>query len=171
MLNNKFCIIFYLRVPTKLLYEYIKVHGDVLMSMLGLTKKQFLKRSKECLDAQGIHLLNINELLHLESDGRISKTESYKRIRAVMKDLDIVFQRYQKLVPPSNCVETKLEILNSIVLLQEAATAIYDSTHTVTTKEEQEFDKTKLKESQILLDNFRRVFQPLTKEIDGLFNV
>lgn len=135
------------------------------MSMLGLTKKQFLKRSKECLDAQGIHVLNISELIDLELSEKISRTDSYKRIRAVMKDLDSVFMKYQRLDPPSSCAKTKREILNSLLILQDAATAVYDSTNTELSKN-QEFDKTKLKESQLLLKNFRQVFKPLTKKVD-----
>jgi hypothetical protein len=137
------------------------------MSILGLTKKQFLKRSKECLDAQGIHVLNISGLIDLELSNNINKTDSYKRIRAIMKDLDLIFAKYQKLNPPSNCINTKREIINSLLILQDAATALYESAQ-IDLEENQEFDKTKLNESQLLLNNFRQVFQPLTVEIDNI---
>ena len=136
------------------------------MSMLGLTKKQFLKRSKECLDVQGIQVLNISELIDLELSGRINKTDSYKRIMAVMKDLDSIFTKYHNLDPPFECVKTKQSILNSLLILQEAATAVYDSNPRELSNENLKFDKTKIKDSQVFLNKFRQVFGPLTREID-----
>jgi hypothetical protein len=139
--------------------------------MLGLTKKQFLKRSKECLDVQGIQVLNISELIDLELSGKINKSDSYKRIKAVMNDLDSIFTKYQKLHPPSDCVKTKQRILNSLLILQEAATAIYDSNPRELTNNNQEFDTAKIKDSQVFLNNFRQVFGPLTNEIDEYLKV
>ena len=147
-----------------------KIGGNFLMSVLGLTKKQFLKRSKECLDAQGIHALNLHELIDLELSGKINKTDSYTRIRAIMKDLDSIFNKYQHLNPPSGCIKTKREILNSLLLLQETATAVYDSTQKELNKD-QGFDKTKLADSKLFLNKFRQVFRPLTMEIDENLNV
>lgn len=138
--------------------------------MLGLTKKQFLKRSKECLDVQGIQVLNISELIDLELSGKINKKDSYIRIMAIMKDLDSIFTKYHKLNPPSDCVKIKQRILNSLLILQEAATAIYDSNPRELTKN-QKFDTTKIKDSQMFLNNFRQVFRPLTNEIDEYFKV
>jgi len=141
------------------------------MSMLGLTKKQFLKRSKECLDVQGIQVLNINELIDLELSGKINKTDSYKRIRAVMKDLDSIFTKYHNLNPPSECVNAKQRILNSLLILQEAATAVYDSNPRESSNKNQKFDMKKIEDAQMFLNSFRQVFGPLTKEIDEYLKV
>lgn len=135
--------------------------------MFGLTKRQFIKRSKECLDAEGIHSLTINELIEGELSGKIDTQESYQRIRAVMKDLDSIFQRYEKLNPPSSCISTKLKILNSFVLLQESASALYDHITEELNNKNLE-DKDKLNESKLLLNKFRTIFRPLTNEIGNI---
>jgi hypothetical protein len=134
--------------------------------MLGMTRKQFLKRTKECLDAQGIHLINISELINLEISSKMDEKEAYTRIRAIMKDLDSIFDRYQSLNPPFDCIKTKSEILNSIVLLQETATAFYEYVSTKINKKYK--DSSKLEESNFLLNKFRESFKPLNISINTI---
>ena len=86
----------------------------MVLYMLGLTKKQFIKRSKEFLDAEGINSLIISELVGVESAEQTNPEESYQRIRAVMKDMNAIFTRYEQLNPPSTCISLKLQILNSL---------------------------------------------------------
>ncbi len=136
--------------------------------MLGLTKKQFLKRSKECLDAEGIHSLIIRELIDIGFSGKTNPNESYRKVKDVMKDMDSIFSRYEKLSPPSNCIPTKLKILNSIILLQEAASAVYDHVYMVINNKNH--DNEKLDEARLLLNNFREVFNPLSTEIGNMLN-
>ncbi len=131
--------------------------------MFGMTRKQFLKRSKECLDAQGIHLLNISQLINLELSGNMNEKNSYTRIRAIMKDLDSIFERYQKLNPPSDCVKTKSRILNSLILLQETATACYEYVSGAINNYK---DSSKLEEANFLLNKFRETFKPLNNSIN-----
>jgi len=88
-----------------------------------------------------------------------------------MKDLDSIFTKYHNLNPPSECVKTKQRILNSLLILQEAATAVYDSNPQELSNETQKFDTNKIKDSQVFLNNFRRVFGPLTTEIDEYLKV
>ena len=132
--------------------------------MFGMTRKQFLKRSKECLDAQGIHLLNMSQLINLELSGQMNEKDSYTRIRAIMKDLDSIFERYQKLNPPSDCVNTKSRILNSLILLQETATAFYEYVSGVIKNNYK--DSSKLEEANFLLNKFRETFKPLNNSIN-----
>jgi hypothetical protein len=134
--------------------------------MLGMTRKQFLKRSKECLDAQGIHVLNISELINLEISDKINEKEAYTRIRAIMKDLDSIFARYQSFNPPSDCIKTKSKILNSIILLQETATAFYEYVSAKINKKYK--DSSKLEESNFLLNKFRESFKPLNNSINTI---
>jgi len=134
--------------------------------MLGLTKKQFIKRSKEFLDAEGINSLIISELVGVESSGKTNPEESYQRIRAVMNDMDSIFTGYEQLNPPSACISLKLKILNSLIILQEAASALYDYFYMNINHKNLEEAKNKLAESKLNLNKFREVFRPLTKEID-----
>ncbi len=131
-----------------------------------MTRKQFLKRSKECLDAQGIHVLNISELINLEISGKINEKEAYTRIRAIMEDLDSIFARYHSFNPPFECIKTKSKILNSIILLQETATAFYEY---VSAKINKEYKySSKLEESNFLLNKFRKSFKPLNNSISAI---
>jgi hypothetical protein len=134
--------------------------------MLGMTKKQFLKRSKECLDAQGIHVLNISELIDLELSGKINEKDSYERIRAIMKDIDSIFTGYQRLNPPSDCYDTKTKILTSIILLQETAAAFYEYILKIIKYKTK--DSSKLEESYLLLNKFREAFKPLNNSFNTL---
>lgn len=134
--------------------------------MFGMTRKQFLKRSKECLDAQGIHLLNISQLVNLELSGKINEKDSYTRIKAIMKDLDSIFDRYHRLNPPSECVSVKSKILNSIILLQETATLFYEYVSEIINNNSR--DSSKLEESNFLLIKFRESFKPLNNSINAI---
>lgn len=134
--------------------------------MFGMTRKQFLKRSKECLDAQGIHLLNISQLVNLELSGKINEKDSYTRIKAIMKDLDSIFDRYHRLNPPSECVSVKSKILNSIILLQETATLFYEYVSEIINNNSR--DISKLEESNFLLIKFRESFKPLNNSINAI---
>lgn len=136
--------------------------------MLGLTKKQFIKRSKEFLDAEGINSLIISELVGSESDDKTNPEESYQRIRAVMKDMNSIFTGYEQLNPPSTCISLKLKILNSLIFLQDAASALYDYYYMNINHKNPEDVKNKLEESRLYLNKFREVFRPLTQEIDLL---
>lgn len=141
-------------------------YGDVQVTMLGMTKRQFLKRSKECLDAQGIHVLNISELIDLERSGKINEKESYERIMAIMKDIDSIFAGYERLNPPLDCYDTKSKILTSIILLQETAAAFYE--YILTIIKYQSKDSSKLEKAYLLLNKFREAFKPLNNSINAL---
>lgn len=134
--------------------------------MLGMTKKQFLKRSKECLDAQGIHVLNISELIDLELSGKINERDSYERIRAIMKDIDSIFTCYERLNPPSDCYDTKSKILTSIILLQETAAAFYEYILKIIKYKTK--DSSKLEKVYLLLNKFREAFKPLNNSFNTL---
>jgi hypothetical protein len=134
--------------------------------MLGMTKRQFLKRSKECLDAQGIHVLNLSELIDLEQSGNINEIDSYGRIMAIMKDIDSIFDGYERLSPPSDCYDTKSKILTSIILLQETAAAFYE--YTLSTIKHKSKNISKLDEAYLLLNKFREAFKPLNNSINAI---
>ena len=135
--------------------------------MLGLTKKQFLKRSKGCLEETGNHALLIRELLIHETDGNIKNNEAYNQIKLIMNGIESNFYRYEQLNPPSRCVSIHLKILNCLIVLQESAAANYDYINAVI---DGQIATEKLEESRILLGKFRKEFRPLTTEIEELLN-
>jgi hypothetical protein len=136
--------------------------------MLGLTKKQFLKKSASCLDEAGNHALLIRELIDHETDGAIHNREEYNQIKRIIEGIESSFFRYEKLNPPSQCVSLQLKILNCLIILQEATSSNYDFI-TASIEGGDGSDKEKLNESKILLEKFRKAFRPLTKEVDSYF--
>lgn len=135
--------------------------------MLGLTKKQFLKRSKECLEETGNHALLIRGIIIHETDGNIKNNEAYNQIKLIMKGIESTFFRYEQLNPPSRCVSIHLKILNCLIVLQESAAANYDYINAFI---DGQIATEKLEESRILLGKFRKEFRPLTTEIEELLN-
>lgn len=138
--------------------------------MFDLTRKQFLKRSSKCLDDIGLHSLLISELIDSETNKTINNEDAYKQIRTVMQSIGEVFSNYQKLNPPSEFVSMHLSILNSIILLQESTTAIYDYINMVINQEDIREAQETLEKSRVELDKFRTSFRPLTAEVDKLLN-
>jgi hypothetical protein len=135
--------------------------------MLGLTKKQFLKRSKECLEETGNHALLIRGIIIHETDGNIKDNEAYNQIKLIIKGIESTFFRYEQLNPPSRCVSIHLKILNCLIVLQESAAANYDYINALI---DGQIATEKLEESRILLGKFRKEFRPLTTEIEELLN-
>jgi len=134
--------------------------------MSVLTRKQFLKRSKECLNAEGVHALDMRGLIDNESAGNINNQDAYHQIKSIMDGLETVFNKYERLNSPEKCVPLKLKILKSLIVLQEAASANYDY---VTLKMEGKLPvdaEIKIRDSKIFLDKFRTIFNPLTTEVE-----
>ncbi|WP_048190259.1 hypothetical protein [Methanobacterium sp. SMA-27] len=134
--------------------------------MSVLTRKQFLKRSKTCINETGNQALLISELINLEKEEKIDNQEAYKKIKGIMKGVETAFFRYEVLSPPDNCVSLHLKILHSLITLQESIAANYDF---VVFSDDHEKEKAeKLEESRTLLDKFRLEFRPITTEVDSL---
>ena len=145
----------------------IKSFGMIFM--FGLTKKQFLKRSKSCVDETGNQALLIRELIDHEIDGSIPDEEAYKQIKLIVQGVEEAFFRYEALDPPSNCVSLHLKLLHSLITLQDAVAANYDFISSSINGEKVE-SANKLEESQLLLEKFRKEFRPITNEVDGQLN-
>jgi len=134
--------------------------------MTVLTRKQFLKRSKECVDAEGVHALDIRGLIDKESTSEINDQNAYKQIKNIMDGLGELFTKYERLKPPSEYTPLKLKILNSLVILQEAAAANYDYINLNTEGKKPVDAEIKLRDSKELLNKFRTIFYPITTEVE-----
>jgi hypothetical protein len=134
--------------------------------MLGLTKKQFLKRSKICINETSTQALLISELINLEKEEKIDNQEAYKRIKGIMNGVETAFFDYEVLSPPDICVSLHLKILHSLITLQESVAANYD--FVVFSKDREKEKAEKLEESGTLLDKFKMEFKPITTEVDSL---
>jgi hypothetical protein len=144
---------------------WVQKKNRVNSIMLGLTRKQFLKRSKTCINETGNNALLISELINLEKEEKIDNQEAYQRIKGIMNGVEKTFFKYEVLSPPDNCVSLHLKILHSLITLQESVAANYD--YIVFSTDHGKEKAEKLEESIILLDKFRMEFEPITTEVDS----
>lgn len=135
--------------------------------MFGMTKKQFLKRSAKCMDETGGLLLLLREIIDKEFQGKISNEEASKKIDSIRKEIEFIFSKFEKLNPPSKCNSLKRKILKALINLQEVVVTDCESLLAARdglSGKSQE----KLKESRDLLEEFRKDFHGLTKEVNIL---
>jgi hypothetical protein len=137
--------------------------------MFGMTKKQFLKRSSKTLDETGNHALLIRGLIGKEKDGTIDNNDAYKQAKLLIEGIASTFFDYENINPPSNCNSLHLNILHSLIILQDVASTNYD--FITLSRDGKSLDANeKLEESEDLLKKFRDNFRPLTTEVDRLLN-
>lgn len=137
--------------------------------MLGMTKKQFLKRSSKTLDKTGNHVLLIRGLIAKEKECTIDNNEAYKRTKLLIEGISSTFFDYENINPPSKCNYLHLKILHSLIILQDVASANYDFITLQREGKSLDADK-KLEESENLLKKFKDDFRPLTSEVDRYLN-
>jgi hypothetical protein len=133
--------------------------------MFGMTKKQFLKKSKSCLKDTGPQILLIRELMDKESHGRISVLEASRKLDNIRRDIEKIFSQYEKLNPPSKCASLHRKILHTLIELQEAVVINSESLNAAENGLDEK-SRDKIKESRDQLDKFREEFLPLTREVD-----
>lgn len=133
--------------------------------MFGMTKKQFLKKSKNCLKETGIELLLIREIFNQEINSAIDLEKALQKLENVRKRLEDIFFQYEHLNPPSKCKTVQLNILNALIILQESV--VINSEYLILLKDGlNEPARDKLEKSIDKLDEFRHDFKKLSKEVD-----
>ncbi|MBI5680238.1 MAG: hypothetical protein HZC47_05020 [Methanobacterium sp.] len=137
--------------------------------MFGMTKKQFLKRSKKCTGETGALILLIREIMNKEIHGKTSNRETSKQIEIIRKDIESIFFEFEKLKPPSKCFPLKQRIIHVLINFQEVI-VVYSEYLTASREEMEEKSQNKLKESQELLEEFRKEFHSVTGEVNSLLN-
>lgn len=133
--------------------------------MFGMTKKQFLKKSKNCLNDTGIQLILTREILNKEENGEISADETYRELDKIRKNMESIFFRFEGRKPPSKCKPMQIEILKTLIILQDALVA--RSEYLILSKKglNQDARNEKLKSLQ-MLESFREKFKNLSHKID-----
>jgi hypothetical protein len=133
--------------------------------MFGMTKKQFLKKSKNCLKDTGIQLLLIRELFNKEFTGKLDFDDSYHKLDKIMKNMETIFFKYEGLNPPSKCKSLQRDILNSLIILQEGL--VTNSEYITLSKDGfTEEGHEKFKKCIDELENFRDKFRELSQKVD-----
>lgn len=134
--------------------------------MFGMTKKQFLKKSKKCTGETGALLLLIREIMNKEIHGKISNQESLKQIEIIRKDTESLFFEFEKLKPLSKCFSLKQRIIHVLINFQEVM-VIYSEYLTASSEGNNEKSQNKLKKSRELLEKFRKEFHSVTGEVNS----
>ncbi|MBI5460099.1 hypothetical protein [Methanobacterium sp.] len=133
--------------------------------MFGMTKKQFLKKSKNCLKDTGIQLLLIREIFSKESTGKLDFDNDYHKLDKIRKNMENIFFKFEGLKPPSKCKSLQREILNTLIILQEVI--VVNSEYIMLSKDGfTEESQEKFKKSIDDLENFRNKFRELSQKID-----
>lgn len=133
--------------------------------MFGMTKKQFLKKSKDCLKDTGIELLLIRKIFYQETQGKIDAENAYQKLEKIRESLENIFFKYEGLKPPSKCKPLHMKVLKTIIILQESI--VINSEYLLLAKEGlEEEEQGKLKKSMEKLDLFRDQFRDLSVEVD-----
>jgi hypothetical protein len=133
--------------------------------MFGMTKKQFLKKSKKSLKDIGIELLITREVISQETNNCVDLEKTYLKMEKIRKNLEEIFFKYEKLNPPSKCKKLQIDLLNAIIILQESVVA--NTEHLILLKDgSTELSEDKLKKSKDKLDRFREKYGILSREVD-----
>lgn len=135
--------------------------------MFGMTKKQFLKRSKKALNQTGGILLLVREIMAKEKGGRIDNIQALNRIDDIRKEIESIFFVYEKRNPPSKCRKLHQKILRSLTDFQEAVTLNSEYLNALKNGNEDEA-KVKIEQSMETLEEFRKEFHLISEEINRL---
>jgi hypothetical protein len=133
--------------------------------MFGMTKKQFLKKSKKTLKEIGIELLIIREITTQEKYNSVDLEKTYLKMEKIRKNLENIFFKYEKLNPPSKCKNLQINLLKTIIILQEAVVAIIEHLNLLKDGSNEQ-SKEKLIKSKEKLDKFRENYGNLSREVD-----
>ena len=133
--------------------------------MFGMSKKQFLKKSKNYLKDTGVELLLIRELYTQETRESINLEEAHNKLEKIRKQLENIFFRYERLKPPSKCKQLQINLLSVTITLQESV-VINSEYINLANDGLNEDASVKLKTSIDELEKFRKEFMKLSREVD-----
>ncbi len=134
--------------------------------MFGLTKRQFLKRSKEALQETGVHILSLRRLMSQEVKGQISLLEAQRGLDSLRSNVEDTFSRYEKLNPPSKCLQLKQRIIKGLILFNESLVAYYESLMAREADLEGKYQEL-LEKSNEELDKYKELSLSLSREVDS----
>lgn len=137
--------------------------------MFGMTKRQFLKKSKKALNETCDSLLLFREINIKENKGAISDDDAFRKVNNIRKEIELVFFEFEKLNPPSECARLKQRILRCLINFQESVNLNWE--HLLLSKDGRKSESLEyLKQSQTLLEEFRKEFNDIVYNVDLLLN-
>lgn len=134
--------------------------------MFGLTKRQFLKKSKNALQETGVQILSFRGLINQEVKGEISLLEAQRSLDHLRNEVENTFSRYEKLNPPSKCFGLQQRIINALIIFYESLVAYSES---LQAREDNQEEKSKLLlvKSSEELNKYKELSLSLSREVDS----
>ncbi len=133
------------------------------MEMFGLTKHQFLKRSKEALKETGVQTLSFRRLMNQKAKGEISLLEVQRSLDRLRNDAEDTFSQYEKLNPPSKCLGLKQRAIKALIMFHESLVTYSESLPA----REPALQEKLLKRSSEELDEYKELSFHLSREVDS----
>jgi hypothetical protein len=133
--------------------------------MFGLTKHQFLKKSKKSLDEISTQILSFRNLRNQVNKGTISTIEAQRVLDKIRRDVEDTFSLYEKLNPPSKCTPLKQKIFNATITFHGSMVS-YSEYLTAKDKELAQTAKEKYVKSDEELKEFLDMSMPLSRQLD-----
>lgn len=131
--------------------------------MFGLTKRQFLKKSKKALQDTGVHILSLRTLKNQESKDHLRDVQ--RSLNSLRDEVENTFSRYSKLNPPSKCLDLQHRIVQGQILFHESIVFYSDSL--IARKDGlDEKSQELLKKSDEELNKYKELSLSLSREVD-----
>lgn len=137
--------------------------------MFGLTKLQFLKRSKKALQETGAQIMSLRALMNQETQDKMSAHEAHRRLDVLRRDVEETFAVYEKLKPPSKCLQLHQKILKGLILFFES---IVSYSEYLQAKENNlpEKNLNKLEKTRENLMRYQELSLNLSMEVDSMLH-
>lgn len=137
--------------------------------MFGMTKRQFLKRSKKALQETGAEILALRRLMNKVSSDEISIKDAYRRLDVLRRDVENTFSKYEKLSPPSECFHLHQEILHALILFFDSIVSYSEYLQAKEDRLQVEYHDL-LQKSNINLQKYQELSLKLSREVDSKLN-
>jgi hypothetical protein len=135
--------------------------------MFGLTKRQFLKKSKKALQDTGVQILSLKGLMNQVAFDQITIREAHRRLDVLRRDMEETFSVYEKINPPSKCFQLYQRIIKGLVLFFESI-VLYSEYLQAKEGNLPADNLDKLEKTRENLESYQGVSLRLSREVDSM---
>jgi hypothetical protein len=135
--------------------------------MFGLTKRQFLKRSKKALQETGVQILSLKGLMNQIDSDQITTLEAHRRLDVLRRDVEKTFSVYEKINPPSKCFQLYQRILKGLLLFFESI-VLYSEYLQIREGNLQAESLDKVEKTRENLESYQELSLSLSREVDSM---
>ncbi|GAB4318136.1 MAG: hypothetical protein Kow0019_19560 [Methanobacteriaceae archaeon] len=145
-----------------LLSSHYLINNPMGVSQIfGMTRRQFLKKSRKTLQKTSENLLALMQIMEKEQNQTIKYETAYWKLDVLREDIESIFFEYENLKPPRNCDKLHLKIMDLLVKFQEVIVTNQEFLGLAEKSSPQ--SKQKYRESEKKLEEFRIDFRLITE--------